>query len=176
MQFRTSVCAFAIVAASVSTSISASTSDAPGAVFALTNAPTGNAVVAYARGADGSLIEAGSYATGGTGTGAGLGSQGAIIVSDDQRWVFAVNAGSNSISSFRIHPRGLELVDTEFSGGAMPTSLAFRRGLLYVLNAGVPNNVSGFVVDRRGTLTPLAGSARPLSAVSTNPGPGGVHR
>jgi hypothetical protein len=52
---------------------------APGAVYALTNSTAGNAVV-YDRGGDGSLSPAGSYATGGAGTGAGLGSQGAVIV------------------------------------------------------------------------------------------------
>lgn len=143
--------------------------DAPGAVYALTNSPAGNAVVVFDRRADGSLAPAGSYATGGTGTGAGLGSQGAVIVSDDQRLLFAVNAGSHSVSSFRIRPDGLDLVETAPSGGTMPTSVAFRNGLLYVLNAGAPNNVTGFVVDSRGRLTPLVGSTRPLSAVSTNP-------
>jgi 6-phosphogluconolactonase (cycloisomerase 2 family) len=43
------------------------------------------------------------------------------------------------------------------------------RGLLYVLNAGVPNSVSGFTVDRHGKITPLEGSTRPLSAASTAP-------
>ena len=144
-------------------------SSAPGAVYALTNAPAGNAVVVYERGGDGSLTPAGSYATGGTGTGAGLGSQGAVIVSDDGRLLFAVNAGSNTVSSFRIRPHGLELADTAPSGGTTPTSVAFRRGLLYVLNAGVPNNVSGFTVDASGRIEPLAGSSRPLSASSTSP-------
>src|SRR2546426_11235614 len=51
----------------------------------------------------------------------------------------------------------------------MPISVAFFRGLLYVLNAGVPNNISGFTVDRDGGLMPLAGSVRALSAASTNP-------
>ena len=143
--------------------------DAPGAVYALTNAPAGNAVVVYDRGGDGRLTPAGSFATGGAGSGAGLGSQGAIVVSEDHRWLFAVNAGSHSISSFRIRPNGLKLVDTAPSGGTMPTSLAFHGGLLYVLNAGVPNNVSGFTVSRNGRLVPLAGSMRPLSAPSTSP-------
>jgi 6-phosphogluconolactonase len=94
-----------------------------------------------------------------------------VIVSGDGRLLFAVNAGSDSISSFRVRHRGLELVDVEPSGGAMPTSLAFQdsiltrndhdRGLLYVLNAGVPNNVSGLIVDDDSEITPLAGSARP---------------
>jgi 6-phosphogluconolactonase len=140
-----------------------------GAVYALTNSPDGNAVVAYARAANGSLLPAGSFPTGGAGTGAGLGSQGAVIVSDDGQLLFAVNAGSNSIASFRIREDGLELVDSAPSGGTMPTSVAYHRGLLYALNAGVPNNVSGFRVDGHGNLNPILGSSRPLSAASTSP-------
>lgn len=142
----------------------------PGAVYTLTNQPDGNAVLVYARGADGSLTPAGTYATGGTGTGAGLGSQGAVILSGDHQWLFAVNAGSNSISSFQIRPgQGLELVTTISSGGSMPISLAFYNGLLYVLNAGEPNNITGFIVAHDGTLAPLPDSTRPLSADSTGP-------
>src|SRR5881396_282079 len=148
---------------------SAASGGAAGAVYALTNSPAGNAVVVYQRGADGSLTPDGLFATGGLGTGSSLGSQGAIIVSDDHQLLFAVNAGDNTISSFRIRPDGLELVNTAPSGGTMPTSVAFFRGLLYVLNAGVPNNVSGLTVDRDGNLTPLAGSTSPLSAASTSP-------
>jgi 6-phosphogluconolactonase (cycloisomerase 2 family) len=51
----------------------------------------------------------------------------------------------------------------------MPTSVAYRNGLAYVLNAGVPNNVSGFRLDSRGRLAPLGNSNRPLSAPSTAP-------
>ena len=58
-----------------------------GAVFTLTNASSGNAVVAYRRAANGTLQFAGWYATGGLGTGAGLGSQGAVVVTDDRRFV-----------------------------------------------------------------------------------------
>jgi 6-phosphogluconolactonase (cycloisomerase 2 family) len=141
----------------------------PKAVYALTNALDGNAVVVYSRSGNGSLAPAGSYPTGGNGSGAGLGSQDAVIVSDGGRFLFAVNAGSNSVSSFRILGRGLELVDTAPSGGSMPTSVTFHHGLLYVLNAGVPNNVSGLTVSRRGELNPIAGSTRPLSADDTAP-------
>jgi 6-phosphogluconolactonase len=143
--------------------------DRPKAVYALTNATDGNAVVVYSRSGDGSLAPAGLFPTGGAGSGAGLGSQDAVIVSDGGRFLFAVNAGSNSISSFRISGSGLELADTAPSGGSMPTSVTFHRGLLYVLNAGVPNNVSGLTVSRHGELTPLAGSTRPLSADDTAP-------
>jgi hypothetical protein len=54
------------------------------------------------------------------------------------------------VSSFRIRPDGLELADTAPSGGTMPTSVAFHGGLLYILNAGVPNSVSGFTVGTSG--------------------------
>src|SRR4051812_13139906 len=156
------------VTASLASAVSAMAASAPGAVYALTNAPAGNAVVAYDRAGDGALTLAGSYPTGGAGSGAGLGSQGAVIVSDDHQWLFAVNPGSNSVSSFRVRPQGLELVDTAPSGGSLPTSLAYRPGLLYVLNAGAPNSVSAVTVDR-GKLAPLAGSTRALSAASTAP-------
>lgn len=167
---RAVAAALALAAAALFIATGATASaDAPGAVYALTNSPAGNAVVVYDRGGDGSLTPAGSYPTGGNGTGAGLGSQGAVIVSDNHRLLFAVNAGSNSISSFRIRPNGLELADTAPSGGSMPTSVAFSKGVAYVLNAGVPNNVSGFKVDLNGDLTPIPGSGRPLSAASTGP-------
>src|SRR5262245_11482722 len=71
-----------------------------GAVYVISNAPSGNAVLMFDRMNDGTLVAAGSVPTGGNGSGAGLKSQGAVIVSDDQQFVFAVNAGSNSISAF----------------------------------------------------------------------------
>lgn len=148
--------------------------DAPGAVFALTNAASGNAVVMYSRAGDGSLTAAGSFATGGLGSGAGISSQNAVIVSDDQRMLFAVNPGSNSISSFIIRPDRLELAGTAPSGGTNPTSVTFQQGRLYVLNAGVPNNVTGFNVTRKGQITPIPGSTRPLSAANTNPAQVGI--
>jgi 6-phosphogluconolactonase len=165
MMLRTLSTAAAILLMAVSTV----RADAPGAIYSLTNSPLGNAVIVYDRGADGALTFNGSFATGGVGTGAGLGSQGAVVVSEDHQFLFAVNAGSNSVSSFRIRPAGLDLIDTASSAGSMPTSLAFRSGLLYVLNAGVPNNVSGVVVSANGKLTPLAGSTRLLSGASTSP-------
>jgi 6-phosphogluconolactonase (cycloisomerase 2 family) len=143
--------------------------DGRGAVFALTNATAGNAVVAYRRGADGSLAAAGTYPTEGLGTGAGLFSQNAIVVTDDRRFVLAVNAGSHTISSFRIRPDRLQLVHTVRSGGVMPTSIAVRNGLVVVLNAGEPNNIAGFLLGPLGRLHPLPGFTRPLSAAQTSP-------
>ena len=76
-----------------------------GAVYTMTNAAAGNSVVAFRRGSDGTLEPAGAFSTGGQGTGAGLGSQGALILSPDSQWLFAVNAGSNSLSSFAVRRR-----------------------------------------------------------------------
>lgn len=143
--------------------------DGRGAVFALTNATAGNAVVAYRRSVDGSLTPAGTYATGGLGTGAGLGSQNAVVVTDDRRFVLAVNAGSHTISSFRIQGDRLQLVHTVPSGGVMPTSIAVRSGLVVVLNAGEPNNISGFLLGPLGRLYRIPGLTRPLSAAQTSP-------
>jgi 6-phosphogluconolactonase (cycloisomerase 2 family) len=49
-------------------------------------------------------------------SGAALGSQGAVVVSDDGRRLVAVNAGDNTVSLFDIQPDGLELVATAPSG------------------------------------------------------------
>src|SRR5438067_3087343 len=87
------------------------------AVYALSNQVAGNAVAVFTRAADGTLSAAGTIATGGTGTGAGLGSQGAVALSDDGRWLFAVNAGSNDVSVFAVRPSGLSLAGRTASGG-----------------------------------------------------------
>ena len=82
-----------------------------GAVYTLTNSAAGNAVAVYDRDNGGHLTPAGSYSTHGLGTGAGLGSQGAVILSKGNKWLLAVNAGSNEISTFSVDPVGLTFVD-----------------------------------------------------------------
>ena len=94
-------------AVALNASAAALTADAPGAVYALTNQASGNAVAIFDRGADGSLSWSSNVATGGTGAGSGLGSQGALALSDDGRWLFAVNAGSNDVSAFQVTASGL---------------------------------------------------------------------
>src|SRR5687767_8556756 len=121
-------------------SFDASTAGA-GQVYTASNAVAGNAVLIYDRGADGSLQSAGSVATGGTGTGSGLGNQGGVVLSGSGRVLLVVNAGSNSISSFGVLNNGsLELIDVEASGGLLPKSVSEHRGLVYVLNAGGSGN------------------------------------
>src|SRR5687768_7502487 len=104
-----------------------------GAVFTLSNSAAGNAVLAFARSADGSLTPAGSFATLGNGTGAGLGSQGAVVLSDDGELLFAVNAASNTITSFAVDGSSLTRVSTVASGGTLPISLTTHADILYVL-------------------------------------------
>jgi 6-phosphogluconolactonase len=140
-----------------------------GAVYTLSNASSGNAVLVFARAADGSLIPAGSFATGGLGTGMGLGSQGALILAGRGQLLFAVNAGSNTVSSFRVHNDRLNLVSTVPSGGAMPISVTAYDRLLYVLNAGGTGNITGFRIGNRGDLTPIPNSTRPLSSAASGP-------
>src|SRR5438132_381780 len=62
-----------------------------------------------------------------------LASEGALIISHGNRFLFAVNAGSNQISVLKINKSGLQLVDIVSSGGSRPISLALHDDLLYVL-------------------------------------------
>jgi 6-phosphogluconolactonase (cycloisomerase 2 family) len=134
----------------------------------MSNATAGNMVLVFDRLADGRLVPAGMVGTGGTGTGGGLGNQGGLMLSRNERWLFAVNAGSNSVSVFEVRRRGLRLADVEGTGGLQPVSVTEHRGLVYVLNAGT-DNITGFRLSRDGQLEPLAGSTQPLSGAGTGP-------
>ena len=140
----------------------------PGAVYVLGNQQSGNRVFVYERAPDGTLTAAGSVDAGGVGTGGGLGSQGAVITDAAGRYVYAVNAGSNSIAAFRVTADGLTRTDVVASGGVMPTSLTVHEGHVYVLNAGNGGSIVGFGVEN-GDLEQLVGSARPLSGAATAP-------
>jgi 6-phosphogluconolactonase (cycloisomerase 2 family) len=140
------------------------------AVYTLTNAPSGNAVAIFQRAEDGKLTFAGAASTNGLGTGAGLGSQAPVILSEDGRWLLAVNPGSNSVAAFKVLKSGqLSLTGTISSGGTMPISLTFNKDLLYVLNAGGSGNISGFKLDKTGHLSALANSTQPLSGPAVGP-------
>lgn len=156
----------------LSPSTSASAANAVGQVYTSTNGAAGNAILAYDRAADGSLTAAGTFATGGTGTGTGLGSQGAVSFAGNGRYLLAVNAASNDVSSFFIRPNGsLERIGTWASGGLRPISVTESRGIVYVLNAGGTGNISGFTFQQ-GRLSAIAGATRPLG--SSNAGPAQV--
>ena len=108
----------------------------------------------------------------------GLGSQNALLLSEDQRCLFAVNAGSDTISAFSVFPRrALRLVDVEGSGGVFPVSLTLHQDILYVLNSGKEGMIAGFRVRGDCMVVPLAGSSRSLAAfndVFPTPEPGEV--
>ena len=147
-------------------------SNDPGTVYVQTNQSAGNEIAIYSRSTDGTLTFSTMVSTGGLGTGAGLGSEGSLIVSNNGRWLFAVNAGSNEISAFRINSNGLTLVDRVSSGGTVPISLALYKNLLYVLNSGGSGNITGFTVDQSGKLSAVSGSTRLLSNNGTGAAPG----
>jgi 6-phosphogluconolactonase len=143
-----------------------------GALFTMDNASTANHVLAYRRTMDGNLSFVTQFATGGIGTGVGLGSQGALILTRYGRFLFACNAGSDQVSVLRVTAHGLRLTDIVGSGGRNPISIAVYQDLVYVLNAGGlvgdVDNVTGFFFDN-GQLSPISGSTRPLSADNTSP-------
>jgi 6-phosphogluconolactonase len=166
---RTAILGLAAAALFVGAAPATAGSGGGGAVYTLTNGAAGNAVAVFDRAADGSLTAAGTVPTGGLGTGAGLGSQGALVL--DQGRLFAVNAGSNTISLLRVGPGGPALEDVTSSEGVRPISVTSHGRLVYVLNAGggaTAANIAGFWRSG-GDLIPLAGSSRPLSAALPDP-------
>ncbi|MET3106975.1 6-phosphogluconolactonase [Oxalobacteraceae bacterium GrIS 2.11] len=134
-----------------------------GVVYTMSNAVSGNAVIAFNRTRDGALITAGQYNTGGSGSGTGLGSQGSVSFDRSGRWLFVVNAGSNDLSVFASDDDGLQLTDKQATGGKTPVSVTEHHGLVYVLNAG-DSTVSGFWLTRQGKLKSIAGSTVSLGS------------
>lgn len=153
----------------LSVDASAAARSTPGAVAVASNATTGNAVLVFARRANGSLEGPVSYATGGTGTGGGLGNQGAVTLSGNRQHLLVVNAGSNDVSVFSVAGTRLTLVNRVASGGMQPISVTEYRGLVYVLNAGGSGNISGFRLSSGGMLSPIAGATQPLSGAAVAP-------
>jgi 6-phosphogluconolactonase (cycloisomerase 2 family) len=133
-----------------------------GGVFTQSNDANANAVIGYARHADGSLSYLGTYPTGGKGTGAGLGSQGAVGLSPNERFLFAVNGGSNEVTSYVVRKDGLTPVSTVATSGERPVSVAATNHVLYVLNAR-SNALAGFRIANDGSLEPVAEWTRALS-------------
>jgi DNA-binding beta-propeller fold protein YncE len=137
------------------------------AVFAATDNTSGNQVVAYYRAPDGTLSPAGSYATGGLGgVLAGsvvdhLASQGSLSYDPGHGLLYAVNAGSDTISVFAVNGDRLTLRQVLSSGGSFPVSVAVHGDLVYVLNALAGGRLAGYRV-LGGGLVPIPGSGRAL--------------
>ena len=154
-------------AASPAFASTTSSAGASNAVFVQTDNTAGNHVVAYHRAADGTLTPAGSYATGGRGgilAGSVVdhtASQGSLAYDPAHALLYAVNAGSDTISVFGVSGDRLALREVLRSGGTFPVSVAVHGDLVYVLNALNGGDVQGFKVI--GTiLVPLPGSRRAL--------------
>jgi 6-phosphogluconolactonase (cycloisomerase 2 family) len=120
-------------------------------VFVQTNEPSGNRILVYDVADGGQLSPAGSYATGGNGGVAApgaesdhLASQGSLAYDAAHGLLFAVNAGSDSVSTFTVRGDRLELEGVVPSGGQFPNSITVHRNLVYVLNAGGTGVVQGF--------------------------------
>ena len=160
------------LAAGFTNPAAAAPDNSPGALYTLTNAASGNEVLAYSRAADGSLTFQGAYSTGGLGSGSSLGSQSAVMLTKNNQWLYAVNAGSNQISAFAVNANGLELLNVVDSGGVRPISLTVYKDWLYVLNTGDSGNISGFSIGQDGSLTALAGSTQPVSNGGVGAAPG----
>jgi 6-phosphogluconolactonase len=136
---------------------------ASGSLYTQTNDPDGNTVQRFDRAADGSLTPAGTFATGGVGL-AGLGGrQGAVQLSGDERYLYAVNAGSNSVSVFRAGRHRTRLIDTVSSRGVAPVSVAEHHGRVYVLNSGGTPNVAAFRRAFDGSLQPIPEGTQELA-------------
>ncbi|PEJ49375.1 3-carboxymuconate cyclase [Bacillus sp. AFS002410] len=157
-------------------------------VYMMTNNDTMNQVIAFSRSMNGMLTFIGAYPTSGKGTGIKevsgatandgvdpLASQGALTLTKDGHLLFAVNAGSNSISSFIVNENGtLTLVDVKPSGGEQPNSIGVSGNLLYVSNVGsqannFASNITGFGIDANGRLSQIPESTHILSTANAQP-------
>ena len=157
-------------------------------VFIMTNNAEMNQIIAFNRGMNGMLTFVRAYQTYGRGTGTKevstatandgvdpLTSQGSLTLSRDGRFLLAVNAGSDSISSFIITESGTPvLVDVKPSGGAQPNSVNMSGNLVYICHVGnaannFSSNITGFYIDDNGRLTPIPHSTHSLSTFNAQP-------
>ena len=144
------------------------------AVFVQLNEPAGNAVQVYRQAPNGSLTAAGRYATGGKGAATAqspvdaLASQDSLVYDAAHRTLFAINAGSDTLTAFQVQGTRLVRRQVISSGGDFPVSIAVRGNLLYALNAGGDGSVQGFAITGRG-LVSLSGTHRSLRLGNTTP-------
>ena len=139
-----------------------------GNVYAMDNNPEGNRLVVYGRFSNGALRRFGSVGTGGLGAGDNadadpLGSQESIIVSENGRTLYSVNAGSNTISIFHLTRLGRPiLIQRVSSEGTFPVSLTTDGELLYVLNSGDNGTIAGYNIGKNGRLELIDASVTSL--------------
>jgi 6-phosphogluconolactonase (cycloisomerase 2 family) len=145
----------AAIALGVAPAAQASTigQSASSAVFVQTDNTSGNQVEVYQRAADGTLSLVQGYATGGLGgvlTGSvvdHLASQGSLTYDSAHHLLYAVNAGSNTVSVFAVSGVQLTLRQVVSSGGTFPVSVAVHGSVVYVLNAENGGSIQGYRVE-----------------------------
>ncbi|MEU3183974.1 beta-propeller fold lactonase family protein [Streptomyces sp. NPDC006923] len=119
-------------------------------VFVQTDNTRGNKIVAYHRAADGSLHRRGIYGTGGKGgilKGSvvdHLASQGSLTYDRRHKLLYAVNAGSNTITRFSVNGDRLRRQQVIPSGGTFPVSVTVHGDRVYVLNARRGGSIQGY--------------------------------
>ena len=127
----------------------AATTSSP--VFVQNDDVHGNAVIAYRRSASGKLTQVGKYATGGDGGVLDgsvvdhLASQGSLSYDPAAKLLYAVNAGSNTVTSFAVDGTRLVRRQVLRSGGDFPVSVAVHGNLVYVLNARQGGSIQGYL-------------------------------
>lgn len=120
-------------------------------VFVQSDNTTANTVAAYARAADGTLTRKGVYSTGGKGgmlpgtVADHLASQGSLAYDRHHQLLYAVNAGSDTVTVFAVHGTHLRRVQEIPSGGSFPVSVTFHGNRVYVANTLGGGSVQGFV-------------------------------
>lgn len=99
-----------------------------GALFTQTNDPAGNAVQKFDRADDGSLSRRACSSPAALASQAKAAARVPVELSDDEDTVYAINAGSDSVTVFRVRDDdgqkpGLEIIGTVASGGVAPVSV-----------------------------------------------------
>ncbi len=131
---------------------------------------TRNAIMHYRWSTSGALAEVERVATGGAGSGElspiyhvnrpnDFEGAGSVILTPDRRFLFATNAGDNSVSSFAVDKEGrITLLDVKLtgnptSGGAKSVAYAPSSRTLFVLHTFGPDELRLMSVDEKGNLT-----------------------
>jgi 6-phosphogluconolactonase len=163
-----------------------------GRVYVLTNQAPVNTVVVLHRAEDGVLMKLQEVPTGGSGSGPGprppqfppgpgpdpLNSADAITLTEDGRFLLAVNPRSNDLSVLAVTQEGLRLVDRAATQGIFPVSVTSSHGVVYVVNQGQsPTNsvtgaasITGFFLAHDGKLSAIPGSTRTIGEPGAAPG------
>ncbi|WP_328681042.1 lactonase family protein [Streptomyces sp. NBC_01261] len=120
-------------------------------VFVQSDNTAANTVVAYARAADGTLAQKGVHPTGGKGgmlagtVADHLASQGSLAYDRHHQLLYAVNAGSDTVTVFAVRGTHLRRVQVISSGGSFPVGVTFHGNRVYVANTLGGGSVQGFV-------------------------------